>query len=180
MAAKPITHGEIIRRIAEGTGLPKTKVHQTLELLVKIVSDELANERPCRVKGLGTFFMKENKGRIGRNPKTGMPIKIKKRERVRFRAGSDMAKVASFSTSIMELKEIADLMVSELFLYNSEEIDTGIRAGDLEERLKQKLADARTSFKKRIPEGAQDAEAIFEDALVRFLKRRSQAIAVLQ
>ena len=42
--------------------------------------------------GFGTFRVRKNKARMGRNPRTGAPIKIKESKTVSFKAGKDLKK----------------------------------------------------------------------------------------
>jgi DNA-binding protein HU-beta len=41
--------------------------------------------------GFGTFLVSKHKARMGRNPKTKQPIKIKARNVARFKAGKELS-----------------------------------------------------------------------------------------
>jgi len=174
-----LTYKEIIGNIALKTGLKPNKVKEVLKSLNSIIEGEMALENQCRVFGLGTFIPAKSKKRIGRNPQTGENIRVPARFRVRFRPGKAIKSGLHYATVVDQLKAMATLMVSELLLYNSSEIDEGIRKNDLEERLKSQLRDARENFRKRTPDSISDADEIFETAWVHFIRKRTRAISAM-
>ena len=177
---RSLTFREIVTRLAEENDLPDSKARSVLTSLIQLVADEVSAGRPCRVSGLGTFRPVIRKTRICYNPRTREPIKVGKRMRVQFRPGHRTMRAVQRATELMDLRDLAHLMASELLLYNSAEIDQGIRNQDLEERLKGKLSDARESFLARIPAGVSDGMEIFEEALQDLINKRSMALDALQ
>ncbi len=174
-----LKYKEIIDTIAGNTDTDPATVRSILKALNCVIKDELADENPCRIYGLGTFTPVKSKKRIGRNPQTGDNIRISAKFRLRFRPGKDLKSGLQHATVVNDLREMANLMVSELLLYNSSEIDEGIKNNDLDIRLNKQLADARENFRKRVPEGITDSESIFESAWLHFIRKRTRAISVM-
>jgi DNA-binding protein HU-beta len=63
-------------------------VNATLEGIKKNVK-----KGGVQIVGFGSFTVASRKGRMGRNPQTGAPIKIKPSKTVKFRPGKDFKKM---------------------------------------------------------------------------------------
>mgnify|MGYP001553301854 CR=1 FL=1 len=174
-----LTKKEIITKISELTDNTPNEVNTVVNALIDVISDEIAARNDCRIHGLGTFRATRSKKRIGRNPYSGDAMRIPEKVRVRFRPGFKLKNGADRASEILKLYEIAKLMVSELLLYNSKEIDQGILADDLEKRLESKLKDARQNFLNRIPKGVEADISIFENAWIKFIIKRKKALATM-
>ena len=81
---------EIVERVAELTGYPKTQVAMTYDLLFELVSEALAENEKVTVPNFGTFQITERPARAGRNPATGEAIKISASRSVRFKAAKNL------------------------------------------------------------------------------------------
>lgn len=83
---------DIIEHIALATDLPKDAVEDVIDSLVADIKKTLKKGEVFRLAGVGRFYAKHRKARIGRNPATGEPVSIPARTAVLFRAGSDLRK----------------------------------------------------------------------------------------
>ena len=61
-----------------------------LEELVVTVTKHLKRGARIRIGGLGVLQVRKRPARMGRNPATGEPIKIKASKKVAFRAAKDL------------------------------------------------------------------------------------------
>ena len=68
-----------------------------------------------------------------------------------------------------EARRFARLLVSEIKLYNEDEVGRGRAEKDLGERLKDDIERSREMFEKRIPAEVRDGRDYFRDELVRIL-----------
>ena len=84
---------EIVDRVAELTGYPKTQVAMTYDLLFEIVSEALAANDKVTVPNFGTFHVSERPARAGRNPATGESITIAASKGVRFKVSKNLKEV---------------------------------------------------------------------------------------
>jgi DNA-binding protein HU-beta len=81
---------ELVERVAELTGYPKTQVAMTYDLLFEILSQTLASGDKVTVPNFGTFQVSERPARAGRNPATGEPITIAASRSVRFKVSKSL------------------------------------------------------------------------------------------
>jgi len=77
--------GDIVDRVAELTGYPRTRVALVYETIFELMAEALAEGDQVSVPGFGGFFVSERAARQGRNPATGEPITIAASKTVRFR-----------------------------------------------------------------------------------------------
>lgn len=68
-----------------------------------------------------------------------------------------------------EARRFARLLVSEIKLYNEEEVDRGRAERDLARRLKEDIERSREMFEKRIPADIRSGHDYFQEELVRIL-----------
>ncbi len=79
-----MTKSQIMTAIAEKTGLKKKDVVNVLVANNEIIVKLLKKEKKAKLDGLGIFRVRQSKARMGRNPATGEPIKIKAKTRLRM------------------------------------------------------------------------------------------------
>ncbi|PZO72041.1 MAG: DNA-binding protein [Mesorhizobium amorphae] len=66
-----ITRGELVARIAEASGEPKSRIDAILNALASVVTDAAALGKVVPVPGLGAFSSRPTKERNVRNPRSG-------------------------------------------------------------------------------------------------------------
>ncbi len=81
---------ELIRSVAEKTGLRKIEAEAAVNAVLDCVSGAVSSGEDVRLSGFGTFEIKTRAKRQGVNPKTGEKIEIPEKDYVSFRAGSMM------------------------------------------------------------------------------------------
>jgi DNA-binding protein HU-beta len=88
--APVVTLKHIAVQIAETHELPKRHAEGILTDTMALLSKHLVKGSKVRIVGLGIFQVKRREARIGRNPQTGEPVKIKASKKVTFRAGKEL------------------------------------------------------------------------------------------
>ncbi len=78
---------ELVSALAEKTKLTQKDVTKVLEAFIDVVTSTLKKGDDITLVGFGAFKVSQRKERMGRNPKTGAPLKIAKRKVPGFRAG---------------------------------------------------------------------------------------------
>lgn len=78
---------ELIARIADDTGLAKAKATEVVDLIGKVITEELKHGDGLSIVGFGTFKVTERKAKKGRNPATGEAIQIPAKKAPIFKAG---------------------------------------------------------------------------------------------
>jgi DNA-binding protein HU-beta len=92
-ASKPaptITLKHLAAQIAEDHEIAKKQADAILGDLVGLVAKHLRKGDRIRIGGLGILQVRRRAARMGRNPATGEPIKIKASKKVAFRAAKDL------------------------------------------------------------------------------------------
>ncbi len=85
--AKPMSKSKIVAHMAAKCGLSKKGTGQFFDELFKLAVKECkGGAGKFVIPGLGRAVKAHRKARMGRNPATGEPIKIKAKTVVRFRA----------------------------------------------------------------------------------------------
>jgi len=87
-----LTKNEIVDRIADSNGYPKSQSSDVLETLLEIIKTALASGEDVMVSGFGKFCVKEKKPRRGRNPATGEDMMLDPRRVVTFRCSGKLRK----------------------------------------------------------------------------------------
>jgi DNA-binding protein HU-beta len=85
-----VTLRHLAEALSESHELPKKQVMSMLEDMVTTVTKHLKRGARIRIGGLGILQVRKRPARMGRNPATGEPIKIKASKKVAFRAAKDL------------------------------------------------------------------------------------------
>jgi DNA-binding protein HU-beta len=83
--AKTMTKSKIVAHLADKCGASKKAVNTFFEELFKLAVREAKGPGKFVIPGLGRAVKRHTKARMGRNPQTGEPIKIKAKTVVRLR-----------------------------------------------------------------------------------------------
>ena len=88
--AETVTLRHLAAALAESHGVPKNQTNAILTDMVETIAGHLKRGRRIRFSGLGILQVRKRPARMGRNPATGEPIKIKASKKVAFRAAKDL------------------------------------------------------------------------------------------
>ena len=80
----------LIDVIQGGTGSTKASAKATLDAILGTLTASLKKNKRVQIAGFGTFKVGRRKARMGRNPQTGEPLRIKASSTVRFKAGTKL------------------------------------------------------------------------------------------
>ena len=78
---------ELIEAVAESAGLSKAGAGRAIDATVAAITEALKKGETVQLIGFGTFKVTQRAARTGRNPSTGIPIKIAARKVPGFTAG---------------------------------------------------------------------------------------------
>jgi integration host factor subunit alpha len=85
MADRTITRAELSEAVYQRVGLSRTESAALVELVLKELSDCLANGETVKLSSFGSFVVRSKGERIGRNPKTGIEVPIEPRRVMVFK-----------------------------------------------------------------------------------------------
>jgi DNA-binding protein HU-beta len=78
---------ELIEHIARQADISKAAAGRALEAIIGGIRTSLKKGNSVTLVGFGTFMVGKRAARLGRNPRTNQPIKIKAARVPKFRAG---------------------------------------------------------------------------------------------
>ena len=81
---------ELIDAMAASADITKAAAGKALDGMIEALTGALKNGDTVTIVGFGTFYVGERAERVGRNPKTGEPIKIAAAKSPKFRAGKQL------------------------------------------------------------------------------------------
>ncbi len=79
---------ELVVALANKTGRTKAGAERNVLALTEIISNTLKKGGKITLSGFGIFAVRERAARIGRNPRTGEPVKIEAAKVPVFKAGA--------------------------------------------------------------------------------------------
>jgi integration host factor subunit alpha len=80
-----MTKADIVDRLCERVGLPRSEAVEMVELLFSTMKGILSEGESVKITGFGTFLVRKKGTRKGRNPQTGEEIQIQQRRVVTFK-----------------------------------------------------------------------------------------------
>jgi len=80
---------QLIDKMAGDADVTKVAARAALASFIDAVKKALKKGDRVGLIGFGTFSSGKRKARVGRNPKTGAPLKIAAKKTIRFKAGKD-------------------------------------------------------------------------------------------
>ena len=89
-AQATVTLKHLAAALAERHEMSKRQSEEILGGAVGLVTKHLKKGERIRIAGLGILQVRKRAARMGRNPATGEPIKIKASKKVAFRASKDL------------------------------------------------------------------------------------------
>jgi DNA-binding protein HU-beta len=95
MATTALTKAALVRQMAEKLEVSNKQVATFFELLAETAVRETKKAGVFVLPGLGRLKKRERKARMGRNPKTGEPMKIKAKTVVKFYVAKPVKDVIS-------------------------------------------------------------------------------------
>ena len=81
---------QLIQALKDATDLSRSKAAAVVDIFFNEMTEELAKGGRVEIRGLCSFFVKEYRSYIGRNPKTGERVKIKPKKLPFFKAGKEL------------------------------------------------------------------------------------------
>jgi DNA-binding protein HU-beta len=85
-----VTLRQLAEVLSNNHELPRKQVQSMLEDMVGAITKHLKKGARVRIGGLGILQVRKRPARMGRNPATGEPLKIKASKKVAFRPAKDL------------------------------------------------------------------------------------------
>ena len=81
-----MTKIDIVDKIYEKVGFPKTEAAKIVETIFDIIKETLQHEDKMMISGFGNFAIRVKKARRGRNPQTGDNLEIAPKRVLTFKS----------------------------------------------------------------------------------------------
>jgi DNA-binding protein HU-beta len=85
-----LTLRHIAEQLSEAHELPKRQANEMLTQVIEMIAKSLKKGDKIRLTGLGILQVRKRAARMGRNPQTGEPIKIKASKKIAFRPAKEL------------------------------------------------------------------------------------------
>ena len=92
-----MTKSDIIKEVAEGTGLTKIEIEAVLEGVILSITDSLSKGERVDIRGFGSFIVKQRAARDARNPATREIVKLNERFVPAFKVSNILKEVVNKS-----------------------------------------------------------------------------------
>lgn len=77
---------QLVEAIALEANIPKVDARKAIDAMIHVTVQALGEGDKLTLSGWGTFCVQQRSERVGRNPRTGAPVKIPPRKTVKFRS----------------------------------------------------------------------------------------------
>jgi nucleoid DNA-binding protein len=83
----PITKKDIVTKVSNETNLTQVDIKNILQKSMDAIVDYLEKGETVELRNFGVFKVKNRRGRVGRNPRTGEEVKVPEKRVVVFKPG---------------------------------------------------------------------------------------------
>ncbi len=89
-AGKTVTASALLQSVADHTGMKKSEAKEFVESYLDVVKAYVMKGAKVKIGDVGMIMIRHRKARMGRNPQTGEPVKIKASKKLAFRQSAMM------------------------------------------------------------------------------------------
>ncbi|MDX2277238.1 MAG: HU family DNA-binding protein [Hyphomonadaceae bacterium] len=90
VAGKTVTASALLQSVADHLGVKKSEAKTMVEGYVDVVKAYVLKGAKVKIGDIGMVMIRARKARMGRNPQTGEPVKIKASKKLAFRQSAVM------------------------------------------------------------------------------------------
>jgi DNA-binding protein HU-beta len=83
---------ELVGKVNELAGLTKHDAEKAVDAFIYAITAAVRANEPVRITGFATLKARDRAARLGRNPQTGAPVRIKASKGIGFAAGAQLKK----------------------------------------------------------------------------------------
>ena len=81
---------QLVEAVAIEAGLSKADARKSVDAFIDIVLRTLKEDERVSLSGMGVFSVMQRSARVGRNPRTGVQVKIAPKRVIKFRPTIEM------------------------------------------------------------------------------------------
>ena len=87
---------ELISALKNDAGISKTEAAKVAQIFFDSMSEAMSQGKRVEIRGLCSFYVKNYKSYVGRNPKTGEKVTIKPKRLPFFKSGKELKERVDF------------------------------------------------------------------------------------
>lgn len=87
-----MTKSDLVEAVAQKTNLTKKKIEAVVNCVFDTMFEALVNSDRIEIRGFGSWFVKDYKTYVGRNPKTGAAVTVPEKKLPFFKVGKELKK----------------------------------------------------------------------------------------
>lgn len=87
-----MTKSDLVEKLTSKTNLTKKKVETVVNCVFDTMFEALVNGDRIEIRGFGSWYVKEYKSYVGRNPKTGTSVDVPEKKLPFFKVGKELKK----------------------------------------------------------------------------------------
>jgi len=84
---------DIVNKVADLSDVSRVKAAIAVDTIIDAMKEALRTGKRIELRGFGVFQVKQRKKGIGRNPKTGVEVKIPPGNTIRFKPGKELKNI---------------------------------------------------------------------------------------
>lgn len=105
----PMVKSELIQRIADKqSGLQAKDVETSVNHIIDMMSDSLANGKRIEIRGFGSISIRHRPARVTRNPRTGAHVNTPAKFTPHFKPGKDLRDRVNNSRQHCQIKSLKE------------------------------------------------------------------------
>jgi DNA-binding protein HU-beta len=90
-----LTTTHLVKAVAETHELSQAESRRVVKTIFDTIMEGVAEKKVVRIGGFGSFYSATSKATTARNPRTGEPISVPEKQRVKFRPYNEFKKSVS-------------------------------------------------------------------------------------
>ena len=85
-----MTKAELVEKVANQINLTKKQTEVVVNTVFSSITDSLAEGKKVKLRGFGSFRIRQRNARVGRNPKSGQKVDVPSKKVPFFKAGKEL------------------------------------------------------------------------------------------
>lgn len=81
---------QLVEAVALDANITKVDARKAVDAIIRVTVQSLQAGERLTLTGLGSFSVQQKPARMGRNPRTGAPVKIPPRKAIKFRPTAEI------------------------------------------------------------------------------------------
>ena len=95
MKEQTLTKADLVEEVTRVTELPRKESEAVVETIFESIIQALQGNDKIEIRGFGSFRTRKRRGRIGRNPKTGVKVNVPPKRIPYFKPSKELKEIVN-------------------------------------------------------------------------------------